>query len=58
MLMTRGALTTYSIAKYFAIIPAALVATSASGLDPDISLACAEYQINRMAKVRHLGVKC
>lgn len=36
-------------------IPVDLVTSSASGLDPHISLASAEYQIHRVAKVRHLS---
>jgi len=35
-------------------IPIDLVTTSASGLDPDISVAGAYYQIPRIAKVRHM----
>jgi potassium-transporting ATPase KdpC subunit len=35
-------------------IPADLVAASASGLDPHISPAAANYQIERLAHVRHL----
>lgn len=37
-------------------IPVDLATSSASGLDPEISLASAEYQINRIAKTRHLPV--
>jgi K+-transporting ATPase ATPase C chain len=37
-------------------IPIDLATSSASGLDPEISLASAEYQINRVAKNRHLPV--
>ena len=37
-----------------ASIPADLATSSASGLDPDISQASAEYQINRVAKARQL----
>jgi K+-transporting ATPase ATPase C chain len=37
-------------------IPADLVTTSASGLDPDISPAAAEFQIPRIARERHISV--
>jgi K+-transporting ATPase ATPase C chain len=35
-------------------IPVDLVTASASGLDPDVSLAAAEYQAARVARARHL----
>jgi K+-transporting ATPase ATPase C chain len=37
-------------------IPVDLVTSSGSGLDPDISIAAAEYQINRVARYRNLTV--
>lgn len=38
-----------------AAIPADMVTTSASGLDPDISPAAAEFQIPRVARERHMS---
>ncbi|MEO6744554.1 MAG: potassium-transporting ATPase subunit C, partial [Caldimonas sp.] len=35
-------------------VPIDLVTASASGLDPDISLAAAEYQLARVARTRNL----
>jgi len=38
-------------------IPVDLVTASASGLDPDISLAAAYYQTARIARIRHLSLQ-
>jgi potassium-transporting ATPase KdpC subunit len=40
-----------------AAIPVDLVTSSASGLDPDISPAAAQYQAARIARVRHLPLE-
>lgn len=40
-----------------AAIPVDLVTSSASGLDPQISPAAAEYQVARIARIRHLPVE-
>lgn len=38
------------------LVPVDLVTTSASGLDPDISIAAAEFQVPRIARTRNLSV--
>jgi K+-transporting ATPase ATPase C chain len=56
-LMTRiqGEIKTWQAANGTAPIPIDLLTTSASGLDPDISPAGAEYQVARVAKARNMS---
>jgi len=56
-LMTRiqGEIKTWQAANGNAPIPIDLLTTSASGLDPDISPAGAEYQVARVAKARNMS---
>jgi potassium-transporting ATPase KdpC subunit len=44
-------------AKNQALIPIDLVTASASGLDPDISVAAAFYQVKRIAAKRHMAAE-
>ena len=56
-LMTRiqGEIKTWQAANGDAPIPIDLLTTSASGLDPDISPAGADYQVARVAKARNMS---
>src|ERR1019366_5082950 len=56
-LMTRiqGEIKTWQAANGNAPIPIDLLTTSASGLDPDISPAGADYQVARVAKARNMS---
>jgi potassium-transporting ATPase KdpC subunit len=43
------------VAANYIDIPVDLVTASASGLDPDISPAAADFQVDRIARERHLS---
>ena len=54
-LIDRVAASVKSESNGTAPVPVDLVTASGSGLDPDISPAAAEYQVDRVAKERHLS---